>query len=120
MGGLVEKRFKAFIDALGKNHQAVILTRDHWHIVNLGVAKSSQGKGVGRNLIKAALSLIKEHDTKCGAALPRGAYLECHDGNVPFYKKMGFSQERRFAMQETPPVKMSEPYHFNSMVYHFD
>jgi ribosomal protein S18 acetylase RimI-like enzyme len=121
MGGLVEKRFNAFIDALGKNHQGVMVTRDHWYIANLGVAETAQGKGVGSNLIKTALSVIQEHDTKGEAALPQCAYLECHDGNVPFYKKMGFSQEERFAMQETPPVDVSEPpYYYNSMVYRFD
>ena len=117
MGGLVAKRFKAFIDAIEKYHQAIMGTRDHWYIVNVGVAKTAQGKGVGRNLMQTALSVIQEHDSTTGKA--RRVYLECHDGNVPFYNKMGFNQEQRFAMQETPPQEMSEPYYYNSMVYCF-
>lgn len=118
MGGLAEKRFNAFTKALGENHQVVMVTRDHWHIVNVGVAKTAQGKGVGSNLMKTALSVINDHDTTTGKA--RRVYLECHDGNVPFYNKMGFSQEQRYVMQETPSLEMSEPYHYNSMVYCFD
>jgi GNAT superfamily N-acetyltransferase len=87
MGGLAEKRFNAFTKALGGNHPVVMVTQDHWHIGNVGVAKTAQGKGVGSNLMKTALSVIKDHDTTTGKA--RRVYLECHDGNVPFYNKMG-------------------------------
>jgi ribosomal protein S18 acetylase RimI-like enzyme len=87
----------------------------HWYVATLAVIPSAQGKGIGRILNQVAVN-IAATDT---ANIKAGAiYLCCHNGNVPFYEKLGYECKRRYTL--TPKTRGSGkpvtcPY--NAMVY---
>lgn len=112
-GGIIKERFYAFGQSTEEHHHSVMATPEHWYIITVGVAPTAQGKGVGRNLLNTAIQTIENADP----VRRRPIYLECHDGNVPFYEKMGFNRERRFALNKSS--KETNPYYYNSMVYRF-
>ena len=65
---------------------------------------------VGRKLVAAAIAFAELHQKA-------PVYLECHDGNVRFYEKMGFTNEKRYEIQEKDPAEGALALHYNSMVY---
>ncbi len=81
MGKDVAARFDAFSQGTADCHKELMKETPHWHVQVLGVSNDAQGKGVGRKLMSAATAAI---------AGETPLYLECHDGNVEFYKNMGY------------------------------
>lgn len=79
---MARERFDAFTNDTSAHHHKTLGSSPHWYVMNLGVAKTAQGKGVGRLLMTTA--------KKLSGGLP--IYLECHNDNVAFYKKQGFEQ----------------------------
>ena len=56
-------------------------------LLNIGVAESSQGKGIGEALLKSSLILLPEHAEQC--------FLEVRRSNLPainLYQKLGFTK----------------------------
>jgi GNAT superfamily N-acetyltransferase len=64
----------------------VVLVRDFWNLCHLFVAPEHQGRGLGRQLLDAAL-------IGCAAKSPRGIMrLNASRNAVEFYRHMGFSE----------------------------
>ena len=78
-------RCKAF-SRVTEEHKELMNGIPHWYILVIGVSPEAQGKGVGRKLIEAAIAIAGD--------MPM--YLDCHNGNVPFYEKLGFSAGKRY------------------------
>lgn len=63
----------------------VVLVRDYWNLCHLFVAAEHQGRGLGRQLLEAAL-------LGCAGRSPRGCIrLNSSRNALEFYKHMGFS-----------------------------
>jgi ribosomal protein S18 acetylase RimI-like enzyme len=74
----------------------------HWHLGPVGVLRSRQGKGIGRDLMK---SFCGRMDGERAAA-----YLETdRDVNVRFYEKSGFTVTSRKDVVGVPCWFMSRP-----------
>jgi GNAT superfamily N-acetyltransferase len=60
-----------------------VAPKRHWYLMALGVAPSTQGKGIGGALLQPVLSGADADGLPC--------YLETfNESNVPFYEKHGF------------------------------
>lgn len=81
-------RFDAFGESVGKEKAILMANGPHWYVATIGVAVQGQGKGVGRLLMETAKTI--------SGTLP--FYLECNDGNVPFYEKMGMRRARQITL----------------------
>lgn len=103
LGADVNRRFEGFL-YVEKVHEEVMHGQPHWYVANLGVAPSAQGRGIGRRLLTVSKALAGKHPL----------FLECHDGNVPFYQKFGYEVASRFDLAPTGETS----YHFNAMVNH--
>jgi GNAT superfamily N-acetyltransferase len=105
MGEEVAARFDAFGDQTMKEHHGIMKDYGpHWYVCNFGVSEAVQGQGVGRIL----------NQTVFGIANGAPVYLECHDENVNFYKKMGYDHQKRYLM--TPKTKTT-PFAYNGFTY---
>lgn len=99
-------RFDAFVQ-MAEHHHDVMKDVCHWYVVNLGVAETAQGKGVGSQLLEQANHLAKD--------VP--LYLECHDGNVAFYEKRGYVVKKKYLFQpKGADATTSKGFPFNAMV----
>lgn len=105
MGKDVSARFDAFTHT-AVEHKQLMKGISHWYVQVLGVSPDAQGKGVGRRLMKAAIAIAGETPL----------YLECHDGNVAFYKKLGYAQAKRFWLVPKG-IDDTTSFPYNSMVY---
>ena len=106
MGKGVSARFDAFTHSTAVKHKQLMKGIPHWYVQVLGVSPDAQGKGVGRQLMNAAIAIAGQTPL----------YLECHDGNVVFYKKCGFTQAKRFWLVPKGIEDMTS-FPYNSMVY---
>lgn len=99
-GGDARERFYATFE--NDEHHAKLMGKTvHWYVSVLAVTPNAQGKGVGKRLLEAA--------HKLAGSLP--LYLECHDGNVPYYQHRGYELMERFEIAK----KMEHPFAFNGM-----
>jgi ribosomal protein S18 acetylase RimI-like enzyme len=105
MGKDVAARFDSFMET-ATQHKELMKGTPHWYVQVLGVSNDAQGKGVGRKLMNAAIAIAGETPL----------YLECHDGNVSFYKKMGYQQKRRFELAPKGIEDVST-FYYNGMTY---
>jgi GNAT superfamily N-acetyltransferase len=101
MGAGPAARSKAF-EKVGTEHKKLMKDIPHWFVLVVGVADVVQGKGVGTKLMEAAIALA--------GGVPM--CLDCHNGNVPFYEKVGFSVGKRFdiapvGVEDTPKFEMN-------------
>eukprot|EP00631_Chrysoreinhardia_giraudii_P000304 CAMPEP_0197421448 /NCGR_PEP_ID=MMETSP1170-20131217/7415_1 /TAXON_ID=54406 /ORGANISM="Sarcinochrysis sp, Strain CCMP770" /LENGTH=254 /DNA_ID=CAMNT_0042948685 /DNA_START=136 /DNA_END=900 /DNA_ORIENTATION=+ len=104
LGKGCKARFDAFTGGTEAAHHEAVHNRPHWYVGCLGVADCAQGKGVGKRLIEAAIKI------SAGAPL----YLECHDGNVPFYEHRGFKREKQIQLV---PEGLDDEFPYNAMVH---
>jgi ribosomal protein S18 acetylase RimI-like enzyme len=105
MGKDVAARFDSFMET-ATQHKELMKGTPHWYVQVLGVSTDAQGKGVGRKLMDAAIAIARETPL----------YLECHDGNVSFYKKMGYQQKRRYELAPKGIEDVST-FYYNGMTY---
>lgn len=62
----------------------VIMIKEFWNLCSLFIHPAHQRKGVGRQLVRAALE-------RCNGRSPHDAvYLHANDEAIPFYRAMGF------------------------------
>ncbi|NLU40392.1 MAG: GNAT family N-acetyltransferase [Bacteroidales bacterium] len=73
---------KKYGDYSGKLHHESI-TKPHWYLMSIGVAKPYQGQGFSRKLLLPMLNYFDKYSQSC--------YLETHNPqNVDIYLKYGF------------------------------
>mmetsp|Transcript_36209 Transcript_36209/g.87649 ORF Transcript_36209/g.87649 Transcript_36209/m.87649 type:complete len:266 (+) Transcript_36209:36-833(+) len=98
-------RFHAFTEREKRHHEVMHdCIDDHWNVLILGVAPSAQGKRVGSRLLQQAIHL--------GGDKP--LFLDCHNGNVPYYEKHGFQVGKNYAF-ETPKGTSKSAFYYNAM-----
>eukprot|EP00543_Licmophora_paradoxa_P006695 CAMPEP_0202443792 /NCGR_PEP_ID=MMETSP1360-20130828/2970_1 /ASSEMBLY_ACC=CAM_ASM_000848 /TAXON_ID=515479 /ORGANISM="Licmophora paradoxa, Strain CCMP2313" /LENGTH=264 /DNA_ID=CAMNT_0049059581 /DNA_START=145 /DNA_END=939 /DNA_ORIENTATION=+ len=98
-------RFDAFADISGPHHEAMHdCLDDHWYLLNLGVSPSAQGKRVGTRLLKQAIHLAGD----------KPLFLECHNGNAPYYEKYGFQCKKNYPFA-APEGTSRSPFYYNAM-----
>lgn len=99
-------RFNSFQKILEEQHMGIMKTTPHWQIINLGVVPNAQGRGLGTQLLQAALEIADD--------VP--LYLRCTDENVPFVQNNGFDINKRFFLQPNGDAT-AEPFPLNGMVH---
>lgn len=73
----------------------VILVKQFWNLCSLFVEPASQGQGLGRRLVEAALA-------RCAGLSPKGAlWLNAAPGAIDFYRALGFTD--RVPTKPLPP-----------------
>jgi len=93
-------RFLSFGQSEQHHHEIMQdCLKDHWHILNLGVAPS-----VGRCLLEQAIHLAGQ----------KPLFLECHNENVSYYEKFGFQRKKNYDFQ-TPRDESKSTFSFNAM-----
>jgi len=93
-------------DAERYHHEAMKdCINDHWMLLLIGVAPSAQGKRVGTRLLQQVFHLAGD----------KPLYLDCHNGNVPYYEKNGFKCAKNYAFQPAKDTSKSTLFYFNSM-----
>lgn len=99
-------RFQAFDGDMKKYHHEVMhdCMDDHWYVQLLGVAPSAQGKRVGTRLLQQAIHLAGD----------KPLFLDCHNGNVPYYEKYGFKVGKNYLF-EAPKGAAKSKFFFNAM-----
>ena len=105
MGKDMAARFEAFTQT-ATHHKLLMKGTPHFYVQVLGVSTDAQGKGVGRKLMDTAIAIAGETPL----------YWECHDGNVPFYKKPGYRQKERFFLVPKG-IEDTSSFPYNGMVY---
>lgn len=98
----VQQRMDAF-GVTEEKHKEIMKGQEHMYVVQVGVAPAAQRQGVGRRLLAAAVQL----------ANGKPLFLECHDGNVPFYEAHGYV---RHPYVVTPSDKALTSIPYNGMV----
>jgi len=120
IGLLAAARWQAFEVTTMREHDRIMDHQSHFYITNLGVAQNAQGQGVGRILSQVTIQIA------AGTPL----FLECHDGNLVFYEKMGYTCQQRYRVA-VPPLTTSSsslseaeaesynavPYYYNAMTH---
>lgn len=86
MGIDVSARFDAFTMQCDKEQKEYMKGIPHWSVGAAAVSPQAQGKGVGRKLLQTVIAIAGNTPI----------YLECDDGTVAFYEKMGFSVKKQF------------------------
>jgi ribosomal protein S18 acetylase RimI-like enzyme len=82
MGLAVYRRFDAYMSYADKLHKHYA-PKPHWYLWVIGVAPSSQGRGIGGRLLDRLPVIAREDEAVC--------YLETEvEGNLRFYEKHGF------------------------------
>lgn len=109
-GGIVEKRFDAFVNGTEKSKEHLMKNSQCWYVNLLAVAPAAQGKGVGRKLVAAGIALAQLHQKA-------PFYLDCHNGNVRFYERCGFVRRQGYEIQEKDPAEGAPTLQYNSMLY---
>jgi GNAT superfamily N-acetyltransferase len=111
-------RFDVFCAALDYHrHTVVCQDTPHWYVATVAVAPSAQGHGVGRKLLAVA--------QECAAHDAVPLFLDCHDGNVPFYEKMGMVSRVRYVLrpnhqgqrQSENVTEQPDDFYFHAMVH---
>jgi ribosomal protein S18 acetylase RimI-like enzyme len=93
MGLAAYGRFDAYMSYADKLHEHYA-PASHWYLWAIGVAPSSQGRGIGSRLLQPVLERANADGTAC--------YLETGmERNIRFYEKHGF----RVVGEETMPKK---------------
>lgn len=113
IGGSTERRYEAFEDFLDSNFDRVMKKPDFWYIYHVDVARTEQGKGIGRNLMDIAKGFVVSQEDRYNT---RQICVECHDGNVAFYEKMGFLHYDR-VLVAADDIKNEKPLHYNIMLW---
>jgi len=100
----IAARFRGFSQVQAV-HKELMKDIPHWYVQVVSVLPNAQGKGVGRKLVEAAIAIAG--DTPM--------FLECHDNNVAFYEKFGFTVGKRY---DVVPKGSDDttPFPMNSMV----
>ena len=94
-------RFQAFA-AMESMHKDLMKGIPHWYVQVVGVSERAQGKGVGKKLIQTAIDLA--------GGMPM--YLDCNNGNVRFYEKVGFAVGKKIeispkGIEDTSTLEMN-------------
>ena len=79
---------------LGEVLEAARPSPPHWYLFHLGAEPDHQRSGIGTALLDSML-----------ARCPTGAYLECCDANLDYYRRFGFAPADTVEVDETLSVR---------------
>jgi len=100
----IAARFQAF-SRVATEHEELMKGIPHWYVQVIGVSDNAQGKGVGTRLMEAA--------TAMAGGMPM--YLDCHNGNVSFYERLGFVVGRNYEIVPKE-IEDTSTFEMNGMV----